>query len=287
MAKGEVRTQTEGYAKYVGIENFKVVAVNPDKEELGELLGAEIDTEPVYTGKKDKDGNPMSTISIWAKGETIGEIFPIRFTLIDKERWSTKNPENQQFINQVGISSYADGKENLPDWFLAFIDKKTKVNQGDKTVRAARVGEEELYGFIRSYLHNINYSKPSADILYNFDDLMNGDVEQMKKDFNSDFAGTAVGVAVVRNVEKDGEIKQYQGVSTKAFLPGSLFKYFNLGSFPGWAKKSHENFIGSFLGEHGEKAFFSLDLIHPYDKEEDLTASNSTKKEIADNNISY
>jgi hypothetical protein len=276
MLKGTVSEQV-AYQKWVGVENLKPLIFNPDKEQLSELLETEIENEQLYTGKQDKDGNPMSTVLVWCQGEISKQKFPVRFTLIDKDRISTKNPANHQYLNSTGSSTYSDSKENLPEWFTHFQDKDGN-NIGDKMVKIAKVGEEELYSFIKAWLH-FNYYSPDTELSLNFNKLMEGDVRDLENGMKLAAAKTVVGVATVRNVDKDGEIKQYQGISTKAFLAGKYFKFIQNGDFSKNGKKVWEKFTKEFIGEYGEKAFFSLDIIHPYEEGEDITASNEAKVE--------
>lgn len=281
--KGAVKNDSEvSYQKWVGVENFSVIAFNPDKSELEAILDTEIENEPVYT-KEDKDGNPMSNISVWLKGEESGQKFNMRINLIDKDRISQSG--KTQYINSVGITSYSDDKANLPEWFTHFTDREKNII-GDKSVRVAKVGEEELYSFLRAWLY-LDYFKPETELVLNFKKLIIGDVRELNELIKSEFARTFVGVAMVRSVEKDGDIKQYQGVSTKAFLSGELFKFVKLGNWDKYNKKKWEKFKEAFEGEYGEKAFYSIELIHHYDENEDFTASNSTKKEINEEDSTY
>lgn len=278
MVKGEKRNDAElSFRKYVGIENLKPIRFNPDKQELEGILSTELEDEPEYTGKEDRDGNRMSFISVWLLGEKTGVKFNLRFILIDKERVSKAG--QTQFINSIGQTSYSDSPENLPRFIQFFTDKKNNDEIiGDKAVRVARVGEEELYNFLRSWVR-IKYSVPGAELSFDFDRLMRGDVRELNDLINTDLVETVVGVAIVKNVEKDGETRQYQGISTRAFLPGNCFKYVMLGAFPKFLRTSWAKFQEAFTGEYGEKAQFSLDVIHEYDETSDITASNDTRRD--------
>ena len=53
--KGNEKTE-KGFKKYVGMFNANVVAINPTKEELSNLLGTDVKNDIEYTGYNN-DGN--------------------------------------------------------------------------------------------------------------------------------------------------------------------------------------------------------------------------------------
>src|SRR6478609_2730190 len=150
--------------KYVGVGNFKVLAVNPDKAELSELLGKEFDDEPEYV-KTKADGKQMVIVKFWTEEEETKQKFSIDFILTEDLAFSSDkaNPK-ALYINQVGDTQYVDDEKNLFESFKNFtkivdwksasgqISKKyiagSKPNEieylGEKEYRQAYAGEKEL-----------------------------------------------------------------------------------------------------------------------------------------------
>ncbi len=285
--KGEIRSnQSEtSFQKYVGLEQFRVLKFNPTKEELSEILEIDLEKDPTYSGE-DNDGNAKTYVNVWLEGEETKEKFCLRFTLMNLPAISKQNPENKCFINSVGRTTYADDVENLPDWFTSFLDWKTKEPLGDRMVRAAHVGEKELYNFLTAWL-DVKTNKVGAEIIFDFDKLMAGDMSELETAARSQYAKPFIGVATVNEVEKDGEKRNYQRVSTKAYLPGTMWPYITLGSVPKKYSKTWEYFTKQFVGEYGEKDFFSLDKIHVYDPKKNMAASDDVKSDISDDDENF
>jgi hypothetical protein len=61
----------------------------------------------------------------------------VTFFLEDKDRVN-KDGTKKQYINNIGTCSWAAEESALPDWFKG------------REYRVAKVGEEDLYAFLRS-----------------------------------------------------------------------------------------------------------------------------------------
>lgn len=140
----EKKEQQSFSNKKVGVFTAKVVAINPDSDTICKLLQVSDENkdkfkEVEYLGE-DQEGNTRLNLHFYLE-EKNGDIFTLRFSLIDKKRVSKTGLA--QYINQTGGTSYADSVENLPVWFKTFQDKEKNII-GDKEFREAYVGEEEL-----------------------------------------------------------------------------------------------------------------------------------------------
>jgi hypothetical protein len=95
----------------------------------------------------------------------------------------------------------------------------------------------------------------------------------------------------VKTVEKDGDIKEYQGVYNKGFLPAYTLKQFRLVDFSSSTilkglreKKSkdlkpHERFVLNITGEYGCKEFYTFKDLAEYNADDNLVASDRVLEE--------
>lgn len=294
---GNVRERSE-YSKKVGMMEVKVIAVNPDREELSALLGTEIEKDPEYLGEfqeKDADGNPTGlpatklNITIWVQDVKTNGKYAVRFSLIDKEMISKKG--KPQYINSLGNTTWVDSEENLPDWF-----KKREY-------RKAKVGEEQLFSFMRNWLGKLDYKDAETTLELDWKKLMNGNTKEIKQQVEGVYADTVAVMATVRSVDKDGENKEYQEIYNRDFLPGYTIKFFRNTKFTEEkldilkakdkvARETKKNYLKPFEqfalkvadNEHGVKDAYFLGEAKDYNPEEHLQGSD---KVIDDSDATY
>jgi hypothetical protein len=257
------------FSKKIGIFEGKVVKINPTKEELEELLNTKFegDKEIEYLGETE-EGETKLSLSFWLQDVETQQVFNLRFFLVDKER-ENKDKTKKQYVNLSAACSWADSPNNLPEWF-----KK-------KEFRVAKVGEEELYEFLRSWLNQLDWNT-NEDFL-EFKKLMRGNVKELIDLGKSEYAGTVVVSAIVRTVDTDNGAKEYQGVYNKAFLPGNMIKMFRVKSSK--TSKLMTRFVNTISDkDYGCKDAYSLELLHDYDSSKHLPA---TDKIISADDDSY
>ncbi len=212
--QGEVRNP-ESFTKHVGIFHGKVVAVNPDKEKLEQLLGTTLEKEPEYLSEDD-EGNTKLTVSFWLEDINTGIKKPLKFYLKDLPR--TSNPKNEsdpkkkQFINDVGITTWALKEEDLQDWFT------------ERDYRQAKIGEEELYKFITNWLNKLDTRKKGTTLTFDWKKLMRGNIKEIAEQIGGEYEGNVCCLCTVQTVEKDGEKVEYEKIYNKEFLPGYVIK---------------------------------------------------------------
>ena len=284
--------------KYVGNGNFSVVAINPTREELEEILDKELENEIEYV-KTKSDGKTMAIIAFWAEEELTKEKFKIDFILTNENAFSSDkaNPK-ALYINQIGDTQYVDNEDSLFESFKNFtkiVDWKSPAGQiskkyssgakpneveilGEKEFRQAKVGERELYNFIRNWMSGTDFNEPSTNLFVDFDLLMEGDVSELQGFVGSKIVNSVVGSAIVETDKEDSDV-QYQKVSKKAFLPGDYFKYIKLGSIPKRMEKKWNEYCEAI---NRETKAHSLELIHEYDPEKDLNTSGKTRNSSDD-----
>jgi hypothetical protein len=183
---------------YTGICPVELVAINPSVEELKALYNSDKVVEPVYTSTSD-EGNKKVRLDFFIRNTDLDLITKFAIFLENKVNVSTTG--KTQFINERIQSMYAESLDS--------ITSNPKLTWFDiKTARPAKVGEVQLYEFLVK-LTNASTDETSNLKLENFDNLFNGNVEELKE-INSKLGK---GVKVLLGV-KDGI---YQDVYNRYF----------------------------------------------------------------------
>lgn len=271
------KVQQQEYSKKVGLFEANIIAVNPTAEEYKDVLGIELkeDSKAVEYLGESKDGNKTLRVDFWLEEVKKKDKFKVTFFLEDKEK-ENKDQTKKQYINNIGVCSWATDPNTLPEWFAK------------RDYRVAFVGEEEIYTFLRTWLGELDYRKDSTVLELDWRSLMKGNVKDLKSQVNGDYCTTVVALATVKTVEKDGETKEYQGVFNKAFLPGYSLKQFRLIDYSNPSvlsavkqktpreRKLYEKFVFDVTGEYGCKDFYILKDIRDYNPDDNLVSSNET-----------
>lgn len=243
-------TESESKKLYVGYGDATLVAINPTKEELMDLLGIDNPEtqakfrDPEYTGTTN-DGDLYFRLSFYLKNSKTGMIDPVTFQITNKERVSKE--EKPEWVNQLGENNWAHTEADLWDNFKAFtnvtswkgIDKSiteryvagAKPNEVEtiapKVYRKALEGESNFYNFIRN-MYYLDFKNTDLSILLDIPALLKGNFKNTIKSL-MDARFTAKGdentvVACYSVKIKEDTGKEYQVVSNKFFLPGYLLK---------------------------------------------------------------
>lgn len=269
------------FTKRVGLFEARVIAINPDAEEYKDLTGQEVkeNSKTVEYLGTSQDGNDYLRVDVWlqdVKNESEDPRqgkFKVTFFLENKDR-ENKDGTKKQYINAVGACSWADDPNNLPSWFT------------ERDYRVAKVGEEELYNFLRTWLGNLDYRDAETVLEIEWKKLMKGNVRDLREQIDGEWSTNIIALATVSIKDKEGESKEYQGVYNKAFLPPYSLKHFRLINYMDEgilknlrAKKSkelkpHERFVLNVTGEHGCREFFILKDVQDYNADDNLVASD-------------
>lgn len=288
MVKGTQRAESKEFSKHVGFALVSVVSINPSREEINKLVGkddADDDKVVEYVGET-QDGETKARLSFWLKEEKTGRLFVHNISIIDKEK-KNKDGDKNQWINNVGITTWVDEEANLPEWFTKFTDKEKNV-LGKKTYIKASPGQEELGIFMRTWLGKLNFNLPDADISIDRKKLFAGNFKELKSLIGEEFTTPLVVLLGVRT-DKEDSTKQYQQVYSKGFLPAQFMKYINNNnSFPTeYTQRIWNKFTEDAQGQYGFNAFFKLSPLSEYDRAEDLAASEETKPTVTAENADY
>lgn len=271
-------TQLPEFTKKVGLFEANVIAVNPTLEEYKDILGMELkeDSKAVEYLGESQDKNKTVRLDFWLEEVKSKDKFKVTFFLENKIR-ENKEGTKYQYINAVGTTSWADDENNLLGWFTA------------RDYRKAYVGEEEFYEFMKVWLGNLDCKDKETTLQLDFKKLLNGNVRDLKAQINGEFSTPVVALATIVTKEKEGEMKEYQGVYNKMFMPSYALKQFrnidytkNPQLVATIAKKktkdckgAHEKFINKVAGEYGCKDFYILKDMKDYNPEDNLVASDA------------
>lgn len=251
--KGNEKTE-KGFKKYVGMFNANVVAINPTKEELSNLLGTDVKNDIEYTGYNN-DGNKKLTLGIWLSDVSTGQIFPLRLSLEDTVVVSKSG--KTQYINDIGVTSYSDDPNNLPSWV------------SDRPIRKAKKGEENLYKFLTRWLSHLDYDNQDTEVVLDWEKLISGNVKELRETIDR-FKNRTICVMAIVRTSTDG--KDYQSIYSQDFLPSFCMDYF-LG-----VRKTPYKSITKFIEgvknpEYGCKDFYKLSPLEEYNPQENIIAS--------------
>jgi len=275
--KGKKREQTEDFIKKIGMTTVKVIAINPSMDEYKEVLGIELKEDSKacnYLGESN-EGNSYTRVDFWLE-ETLTEQnqkFKVSFFLEDTNRMN-KDETKQQFINDVGVSSWGADEDALPDWFM------------ERTIRKAKRGEEELYTFMRSWLGGLDYRDSDTVLELDWKKLMKGNLSDLKELVDGEYDVEFVVMATVVLKGEGEDLKEYQSIYNRAFLPAYTMRHFNLIDYSNpevlakiegktrKERKIHERFIADVSGEYGCKAIFSLKSLHEFNSAEYISTTD-------------
>lgn len=275
--KKRENTGSGDFSKKVGLFEANVIAINPTAEEFKDILGMELkeDSKATEYLGETRDGNNYLRIDVWLQKVNSDDKFKTSFFLEDKER-ENKDGSKKQYINSIGMCSWAADENDLAEWF-------TK----DRDYRVAYVGEEDFYNFMRTWLSELDYRDAETVLQLEWKKLMRGNVKDIKDQIDGEWSKSVVALATVIVKDKDGEAKEYQGIYNKAFLPGYSLKQFRLVDY-GSSKvqsdlknkkprdlKAHEKFVVNITGEYGCKDYYILRDIQDYNPDDNLVASDA------------
>ena len=278
-------TNTESkFNKKVGLFEANVIAINPTNEEYKDVLGIELGEDSKATNYlgETRDGNTYLRVDVWLQEVKNQENFKVSFFLEDRER-ENRDGTKKQYLNSVGMTSWADDENNLFDWF-----------KENREYRVAFIGEEDLYDFLRTWLGQLDYRSAETTLTLDWTKLMRGNVKDLKDQVDGEWCNTIVAMATVVTKERDGETVEYQGVYNKAFLSGYTMRQFRLVDYTD-AKivnqlkarkprelRPHERFVVKVTGEYGCKDYYQLKEVEDYNPENNLVASDNYISEDGD-----
>lgn len=218
-------TVENAFKRYVGFGNSFVLAVNPDKKKLDELMGYESQAIPEYTGEDDNGKFGRVTFIVRTDPETCDGIQitnRLTFTVRNQPDYN-RDKTKVRVIDEYGNSRYIpveDAKEKKP----IFNKDGREASFGEYHV--ARVGETDLTAFLRTYLCVPNGFTYNSEIkewtlsnpkegrlkLEYVDKYVSGDVSEIKEAIALQPNNK---IKLLYGVRTTDEGKQYQVIMTK------------------------------------------------------------------------
>lgn len=226
-------------SRYIGVGSVNVIAINPNKAQLNDIFGIELDEEPIYTGTQDQDGKKVEFARLDVVLQTVPELndgieTKSRMSLFVRNQYRFNRDQTKvQVIDKYGRTAWVTNEE-LKTHAIPVYSNGQPANI-DADYRPCFVGEEDLTNFFKAFL-NIpspmvykNKKWVPADNL----DLCQARFDSIPAMFKGDFS-EFVGawkmqqnnkVKVLFGIRTTDEGKQYQTFYTKMFLRNSASNY--------------------------------------------------------------
>jgi hypothetical protein len=273
--KREISGNGTDFVKKVGIFEAKVIAINPTAQEYKDILDIELKEDSKSTDYlgKTAEGFDKIRIDVWLQDVKSDFKQKVTFWLEDVKKVS-KDGLKKQYINNVGITSWAADESELRSWFIA------------RDYRVAYVGEEDFLSFLRIWLGGIDFRDESAELQLDWKKVIVNNLKEWKDEIGGEWCQTVGALATIKSSEKDGEVKSYQEIYNKAFFPGYSIRHMRMIDYnsPDVVRgltfkksnelKMHEKFVINVAGEYGCKHFYSFNELSDYDPENNLVESN-------------
>ena len=260
------------FPKKVGIFEAKVIAINPNEREYKDILGIELKEDSNATNYYD-DIKKKLRVNVWL--QDVNSDFKTNATFwLEHGEKENKDATKKQYINSIGVCSWASSPDLLPAWFLK------------RDYRVAHIGEEEFLGFVRIWLGGLDFSDMDTEIFLDWKKVMSGDLKDLKEQIDGEFTQTVGALATVKTVEKEDGPKSYQNIFIKSFFPGYSIKSMRVVDYnnPDVVRgltfrksaelKMHERFVVNVAGEYGCKDYYTFKELHDYDPEANLVESD-------------
>lgn len=260
------------FPKKVGIFEAKVIAINPNEREYKDILGIELKEDSNATNYYD-DVKKKLRVNVWL--QDVNSDFKTNATFwLEHGEKENKDATKKQYINSIGVCSWASSPDLLPVWFLK------------RDYRIAHIGEEEFLGFVRIWLGGLDFSDLSTEIMLDWKKVMSGDLKDLKEQIDGEFTQTVGALATVKTVDKEDGPKSYQNIFIKSFFPGYSIKSMRVVDYnnPDVVRgltfrksaelKMHERFVVNVAGEYGCKDYYTFKELHDYDPDSNLVESD-------------
>ena len=260
------------FPKKVGIFEAKVIAINPNEREYKDILGIELKEDSNATNYYD-DIKKKLRVNVWL--QDVNSDFKTNATFwLEHGEKENKDATKKQYINSIGVCSWASSPDLLPAWFLK------------RDYRVAHIGEEEFLGFVRIWLGGLDFSDMDTEIFLDWKKVMSGDLKDLKEQIDGEFTQTVGALATVKTVDKEDGPKSYQNIFIKSFFPGYSIKSMRVVDYnnPDVVRgltfrksaelKMHERFVVNVAGEYGCKDYYTFKELHDYDPDSNLVESD-------------
>lgn len=228
IGKTQESTEVTEFKRYIGVGSSFVLAVNPNKKELDNILGYESANEPEYVVTTEQGKEARITFVVKTDPQTNNGIEIVNramFTLRNTPAYS-RDQSKVQVIDKYGNFTWANTQDAQEGKKL--LDKNGNPMRIDDNYRMACVGEAALVDFLKHYLSIgsvFNYingtwvkKENPADFAF--------ELEHIKDYFNGDFSEIKEAIKLQPNnkvkllygIRITDEGKQYQAIATRENL---------------------------------------------------------------------
>lgn len=149
---GNQKVGGKDFDKFVGLGAVQLIAANPTKEQLEEILGTTLENQPNYAAKPNDKGVNVKPLILWFRSET-GAVISSYIGIANTPH-TTNNGDKFMFVNSVGQMSFY-----VPDEAALLNNPKVMKWFKSAGLRKLNVGERELYELLQGF----NRYNPSAD----------------------------------------------------------------------------------------------------------------------------
>lgn len=218
IASGNDTPESTVSKRYTGIAACSLLAINPNKEELGKLFAtdagpANFDKEPEYTGQ-DASGVKYARIDLFLKtipekSNGISTIIKVGYFLRNASRLN-RDGSKLQVINAYGDTTWLTQAQ-----FETKTPPESMPNYQMTGVRAAFAGEEDFTKFVKRFLSIPAYSYRKSDgTIVTIQDPKQAECQLSK--IPNYFNGDISEIKSVLMARKNNKVKFLFGVKTTA-----------------------------------------------------------------------
>ena len=307
--KGEKKEILNNSNLFVGFSKVRVVAVNPNREEINGFLKksdedalSENNEEPTLEDKKieylsTSDEEVKKLRLLFLLKDVDNDRFFFHNLYLRDEYRNNIDGTKYQLVNQTCNTTWMpilEGTDKvdeslIPDWFSNFKDKEGNII-APKKFRKAFKGEEELVTLLRAWTNKLKYFDSSTEVLLDMDKLFKGDVSELKDlislnenlEFSEEGIDTEFIVLLGVETNKDDTYKKYQNIYNKKYLPSDFMRFINNGNkFPtDYSKKMWLKFVDEVKGEYGFKSYTDLVPLRKYDESKDISGTDNISEKV-------
>lgn len=243
FSKGTVSTEGSSIKRYIGVAPVVVLAVNPNKSELEKLYNTQLENDPAYIGEievgedKHKVQNVRIDFVIKTDAEKCGGIefvSKVAFFIRNEYRFN-RDRTKVQVIDKYGRTAWVTLEQAKAREIPMYKNGPANI---DKDYRPAYHGEEELTGFIKTYLNIPNVMKyvNNAWVMVDNPSDCEARLEHIDSYFKGDYSELKDVIALQPNnkvkvlfgVRITDDNKQYQAVYNQMFLRNNVNDYSKL-----------------------------------------------------------
>jgi len=246
FGKGQQSTTGVDFKRFTGVGSVYVKGINPNKEELEQFFGREMENTPEYVTTVDMQGENVQQVRIDFLVETnpdnykdrVGNPveFKTRLTFFLRKIYRTSREGKVQVIDKYGRTAWANTEEVRNHQIPMYSNGKPANLDAD--YRPAYSGEEDLTKFIIAYLGIPNcqtYNRDTKEWKYvpadklpecearlvHIEDYFNGDFSEIKEIIGYQPNNE---VKVLFGVRTSDDGRQYQTFYNRMFLKNSVTK---------------------------------------------------------------